>query len=243
MAKNTVLILGASSDVGKALAEYYYSNGYGLVLAARNTSVVENYLSEWPDKNDVKLLPFDASECNQHKMWFANMGIVPDITICVFGYLGDQEKAIHNWEECNQIITSNFSGAVSILNVVAEVYREKKRGVIAGISSVAGDRGRQSNYLYGSAKAGFTAYLSGLRNSLLPSGVHVLTVKPGFINTKMTARLNLPKLLTAQPAQVAKAVYLGCKNRRNTIYILPIWRLIMLVIRWIPEFIFKRLKL
>ncbi|MCB0493070.1 MAG: SDR family oxidoreductase [Cyclobacteriaceae bacterium] len=243
MAKSTVLILGASSDVGKSLAEYYYSKGYGLVLAARNTSLVEAYLSKWPDRNEVKLLSFDANEFSQHKEWFTNMGIVPDITICVFGYLGDQEKASRNWDECNRILISNYSGAVSILNVVAEVYRVKKKGVIAGISSVAGDRGRQSNYFYGSAKAGFTAYLSGLRNSLLSSGVHVLTVKPGFINTKMTAGLNLPKPLTAQPEQVAKAVYLGCKNRRNTIYVLPIWRLIMLVIKWIPEFIFKRLKL
>jgi short-subunit dehydrogenase len=243
MAKSTVLILGASSDVGRALAEYYYSKGFGLVLAARNTSLVESYLSEWPDKNEVKLLPFDASEFHQHKAWFANIGLVPDVTICVFGYLGDQEVASQNWDECNRILTSNYSGAVSILNVVAEIYREKKKGVIAGISSVAGDRGRQSNYFYGSAKAGFTAYLSGLRNSLFSTGAHVLTVKPGFINTKMTAGLNLPKPLTAQPAQVAKAVYSGCKNKRNVIYVLPVWRLIMLVIKLIPEFIFKRLKL
>lgn len=243
MAKSTVLILGASSDVGRAIAEQYYSNGYGLILAARNTSLVEEYLSGWNDRTDVKLLPFDASQFDQHKTWLKSIGVVPDITICVFGYLGDQEKASQDWSECNSILVANYVGAVSILNVVAEAYRERKSGVIVGISSVAGDRGRQSNYFYGSAKAGFTAYLSGLRNSLMSSNVHVLTVKPGFINTRMTVGMDLPKLLTAQPAQVAKSIYSACKRKRNVIYVLPIWYLIMTIIKRIPEFIFKRLKL
>jgi hypothetical protein len=108
---------------------------------------------------------------------------------------------------------------------------------------VAGERGRQSNYTYGAAKAGLTAYLSGLRNRLQSSGVHVLTLKPGFINTKMTEGLPLPKPLTAQPEQVAAAIEKGLRKRKNIIYSLWMWKYIMLIIKNIPEGIFKKLKL
>jgi short-subunit dehydrogenase len=108
---------------------------------------------------------------------------------------------------------------------------------------VAGDRGRQSNYVYGSAKAGLTAFLSGLRNRLAGKGVHVMTVKPGFVRTKMTENLDLPDALTASPEQVADAVFRGMEKRRSTVYILWMWRWIMLIIRHIPEFIFRKMKL
>ena len=138
---------------------------------------------------------------------------------------------------------ANFTGAVSILNIAANDMVEKKSGTIVGISSVAGERGRMSNYIYGSAKAGFTAYLSGLRNRLQKVGVHVLTVKPGFVQTKMTEGLPLPKPLTALPEQVAKGIIKAVKKGTNEVYILGIWRLIMLIIRTIPEFVFKKLRM
>lgn len=238
-----VLILGAASDVGQALAKQFYSAGFQLVLAARKTADIESYLNTWSDKKKITCIPFDACDFANHKNWMDKLPTVPDITICVFGYLGDQAKAMEEWNESERIIDTNYSGAVSILNVIAGVYAKRGSGIIAGISSVAGDRGRQSNYIYGSAKAGFTAYLSGLRNKMLSHGVHVLTVKPGFIDTKMTAGLKLPKALTASPDQVAKRIYNGVRSRQNVIYVLPIWFLIMLIIRLIPEFIFKRLKL
>lgn len=243
MSMQTVLILGAASDVGQALAKQFYSQGYQLLLAARKPIEIESYLNTWPDKEKVIPILFDACDFANHKNWVSNLPAVPDITICVFGYLGNQEKAMEDWNESERIIDTNYSGAVSILNAVAGVYAKRGSGIIAGISSVAGDRGRQSNYIYGSAKAGFTAYLSGLRNKMLSYGVHVLTVKPGFIETKMTAGLKLPKALTASPDQVAKRIYTGVTRRQNVVYVLPIWFLIMLVIRHIPEFIFKRLKL
>ena len=108
---------------------------------------------------------------------------------------------------------------------------------------MAGDRGRGSNYVYGSAKAGFTAFLSGLRNGLAATGIHVLTVKPGFVDTQMTAGMNLPKPLTAQPDEVARAVVRAHERRKDVIYVKPVWRPIMLIIRSIPEFVFKKLKL
>jgi short-subunit dehydrogenase len=118
-----------------------------------------------------------------------------------------------------------------------------KQGVIVGISSVAGERGRQSNYIYGSAKAGFTAYLSGLRNRLQKENVHVLTVLPGFVYTKMTENLKLPKPLTAAPEEVGVAVYNGVVKRKNVVYVRWMWRWIMLIIKLVPESMFKKLKL
>ncbi|HTR29705.1 MAG TPA: SDR family NAD(P)-dependent oxidoreductase, partial [Puia sp.] len=114
-----------------------------------------------------------------------------------------------------------------------------------GISSVAGERGRQSNYFYGSAKAGFTAYLSGLRNRLFHKGVHVLTVQPGFVNTKMTENMPLPgpALLVASPELVADVVYKAVIKKKNVVYVKWFWRWIMLLVKSIPESLFKKLKL
>ena len=163
------------------------------------------------------------------------------MVVCVFGYMGDQLLARTDFDEVRKTIDVNYTGAVSILNVVADDFESRGQGAIIGISSVAGDRGRQSNYMYGSAKAGFTAYLSGLRNRLEKAGVHVMTVKPGFCRTKMTESLELPAALTAEPEQVASAIFNGLKDKRNVIYTRWMWRWIMLVIKCIPEFIFKKL--
>lgn len=243
MTMNSVLILGATSDVGKALALQYHKKGFELLLAARNTIEVESFLASWSDNQNTQVVSFEATDFLNHQEWVNRLTRLPSITICLFGYLGDHNKALTNWKETHQIIDSNYTGAVSILNVIANAYEGRKEGVIVGVSSVAGERGRQSNYFYGSAKAGFTTYLSGLRNRLAKTGVHVLTVKPGFINTRMTAQLNLPKLLTATANQVATQIIRAVGAKRNTIYVLSVWFWIMVIIRLIPEFIFKKLKL
>lgn len=157
--------------------------------------------------------------------------------------MGDQEKAQSDFAESRKIIESNYLGAVSVLNIIADDYELSGQGVIVGVSSVAGDRGRQSNYIYGSAKAGFTAYLSGLRNRLAKKNVHVMTLKPGFIKTKMVAGLKTPAPLTALPDKLASYVYKAIGKKRNVVYYLPLWRYIMTIIVVIPESIFKKLKL
>ena len=162
----------------------------------------------------------------------------------MFGYLGENEKALTDWKEANtdhqyQLYRRSFHFKCD----AAIIMLRRKKGTIVGISSVAGERGRQSNYLYGSAKAGFTAYLSGLRNRLFHKGVHVVTVQPGFVYTSMTENLKLPALLTAKPEDVADAVYQRCKKKKNIIYVKWFWRWIMLIIKIIPEFMFKKLKL
>ena len=157
--------------------------------------------------------------------------------------MSDNITAVKDWNETAKMINSNYTGAVSILNIIAEDYAAKKSGTIVGISSVAGERGRQSNYIYGSAKAGFTAYLSGLRNRLYHDNVHVVTVLPGFVNTKMTAELNLPPLLTANPEQVADAVEKAIRKKQNVVYVKWFWKWIMMIIKSIPENMFKKKKL
>jgi len=161
----------------------------------------------------------------------------------VFGYLGEQAVAQSDFSEAQKIIDTNYTGAVSILNIVADDFEQRKSGAIIGISSVAGDRGRQSNYIYGSAKAALTAYLSGLRNRLAKSKLQVMTVKPGFVRTKMTANLPLPGPVTAKPHQVANDVFKAYRKQNDVIYTLWMWRYLMLVVRHIPEAIFKRMSL
>lgn len=240
-----VLILGAASDIGKAVANIFATNQYQLLLAARNTEKIEALKQDLSIRYEVpvELLSFDATDYGSHQKFYDELPEKPDVAICVFGYLGSQEAGNNDWAEAYKIINTNYTGAVSILNIIARDFENRRSGAIVGISSVAGERGRQSNFLYGSAKAGFSAYLSGLRNRLFHSEVHVVTVKPGFVNTKMTENLDLPKPLTAQPEQVAKAIYNAVMKKKNVIYTLPAWRPIMYAIKSIPEFIFKKLKM
>jgi short-subunit dehydrogenase len=243
---STVLILGANSDVAVACAHVYAQKGYDLYLAGRDVkklAILANDMQIRYPSRKITPVTFDALAFEQHQAFYDQLNPRPEITICVFGLLGDQNVSAKDWAACKQVIDSNYTGAVSILNAVANDYESKKAGTIVGISSVAGERGRQSNYIYGSAKAGFTAYLSGLRNRLTASGAHVVTVKPGFIYTRMTEGLKLPKPLTAKPEQLGTAIFSGVQKRKNVIYVLPIWRLVMLIIRNIPEGIFKKLKL
>jgi short-subunit dehydrogenase len=163
--------------------------------------------------------------------------------IVAAGYMAEQKICENDWSETLNTINVNFTGAVSILNIVANDMEKNKNGFIVGISSVAGDRGRKANYIYGSSKAAFSAYLSGLRNRLFESKVQVLTVKPGFVATKMTAGLDLPEKLTANPEDVANDIYTAQQKSKDVLYTKGIWRLVMLIIKHIPEFIFKRMSL
>lgn len=239
-----IIILGATSDIAQAVAGEFARHGFNIILAARNADRLSRLQSDLNIryKIDVKTVEFDAAKFGDHEK-LAPVVKESDVVLCAFGYLGDQIKSRTDWEEANRIITANFTGAVSILNIVARTYQQKGSGVIIGISSVAGDRGRGSNYIYGSAKAGFTAYLSGLRNHLSKHKVHVVTVQPGFVRTKMTEGLPLPKPLTASPEKVAADIYKAYKKRSNTVYSLWMWRWIMLIIKLIPESVFKKMNL
>ncbi|MCO5240359.1 MAG: SDR family oxidoreductase [Chitinophagaceae bacterium] len=242
---STILILGATSDMGIAIARLFAAKQFDIQLAARDTSKLSYLQTDITIRNNVRcsIHQFDAVDFTSHQTFFNTLSPKPDITVCVFGYMNDNAKVTDDLNEMLKTMHTNYTGAVSILNIASKYYAFSKKGCIVGISSVAGERGRQSNYIYGSAKAGFTAYLSGLRNALHESGVHVVTVLPGFVYTKMTEHLRLPQLLTAHPNDVALSIYNAVQKKKNIIYVKWFWRWIMCTIKLIPEPIFKRMKL
>ena len=241
----TVLLLGATSDIGFAIAKEFAAHQYNVQLAARNVSQLEAFQTDIRIRYGVDCTThaFDAMDFSSHARFYESLVPKPDVTIYVIGYMNDNEKVTADWEESLRTINTNYSGAVSILNIIAADYATRKAGTIVGISSVAGNRGRQSNYIYGSAKAAFTAYLSGLRNKMYHSGVHVMTVLPGFVYTRMTEHLKLPAPLTAKPEEVGKAVYDGVRKKKDVIYVKWFWKYIMKIITSIPEPMFKKKKL
>ena len=166
-----------------------------------------------------------------------------DALFCSVGYLGDQKKAEQDIRECELIMQANFNGLLPMLTATAQFFKQQRSGSIMVVSSVAGERGRCSNYCYGSSKAAMTAFLSGMRCSLLPYNVHVMTIKPGYVATRMVAHKKLPPYITASTQRVAKDIVKGFKRRSSVVYTMWLWRYIMAVVRMIPEFIFKRLNM
>jgi len=242
-----IVILGATSTVARYIARECARDGYDLVLAAIEHDELEEVATDIRARCEVDCvtIPFDACAFDTHEQFMRDceqrLGGMPNGVILCFGYMPDQEKTQISSEETRRTIDINFGGAVSILNLFANELERRKSGFIAAISSCAGDRGRESNYMYGCAKAGLTAYLSGLRNRLHHSGVQVTTVKPGFMDTKMTYGMDLPKPLVASPEGAATAIWDAIKKQKDEAYVLWFWRYIMLIIRHIPESIFKRL--
>lgn len=243
--EENVLILGATSDMAVAIARKFASEGYSITLAARNAERLADMEADLKVRYNawVSCVHFDAVDFDSHELFYQSLTDKPDIVVCVVGLLGDQVQARADWTEAQSVLFANYVGVVSILNVIANDFEKRRRGIIVGISSVAGERGRQSNYVYGSAKAGLTTYLAGLRNRLFHSGVHVLTVKPGFVKTRMIENINTPGPLTASVKQVADKVYSAVRAKRNVIYVLPVWAWVMWIIRNIPETLFKRLRM
>ncbi len=241
----TVLILGATSDIAIAIAKKFASQKYNIQLAARKPEQLEAVQSDIKIRYgvDCSVHAFDALQYHTHNLFFEGLAPKPDITISIFGIMDEEEDAFNNWELTQRMINTNYTGAVSILNIAAKYYIGRKQGAIIGISSVAGDRGRASKLIYGSSKAAFNAYLAGLRNKCFKGNVHVMTVKPGFVYTRMTENMPLPKPLTSTTAQVADIVYGGFEKKKNVIYVKWFWRYIMLIIKNIPEFQFKKMKL
>ena len=245
MVTSTVMILGATSDIGLALARAYAAKGSHLILAARQSKRLEADIADLGVRGaaSARAVEFDVLDPVCCRDFIGALGAVPDVVVCVVGLLGDQASAETDAALAETVMRTNYLGPALVLGAFAERMQERRSGLIIGVSSVAGDRGRASNYIYGSAKAGFTAFLSGLRNRLAKKGVHVMTVKPGFVRTRMTEGMKLPGALTAEPKDVAAAVMKGAAKNADVVYVLPVWRWIMLVIRHIPEAIFKKLSL
>ncbi len=240
-----VLIIGATSDIARAIADIYAEEGAQLIFAGRDAEQLDVLRRHYDVKYNInaELLVLDAKTPKRHKKAYNKLENKPNVAICAMGYLDNVEDSLVNWDECESSLMANYVGCVSILNAVAEDFKERGGGVIAGISSVAGERGRQSNLIYGSAKAGFSTYLDGLRNRMRRQKVYVVTIKLGFVRTRMTENIKLPKKLTAEPELVAEKIRRAIRRKKNTVFILRRWRWVMFVIKHIPEFVFKRLRL
>ncbi|REC39961.1 SDR family NAD(P)-dependent oxidoreductase [Chryseobacterium sp. 5_R23647] len=241
-----MIVLGSTSEVAQAFVEKALQEGEKyerIYLFTSNKEATERFAKHI----DVKFL--QQSEIIELDLtkdinYFDFDHVNSNVLFCATGYLGEStEDSLYDNKNTERIIDINYSKLVPVMNYFAQKFESKRSGTIIGLSSVAGDRGRQSNFIYGSAKAAFTAYLSGLRNYLFEKKVHVLTVKPGFMATKMTEGLPLNPKLTATPKQAAECIYKAFKKQKNITYVLPIWGVIMMIIRNIPEFIFKKLKL
>ena len=240
-----VVILGGGSDIGLAIAQRFAQAGHPIILAARNVERLEANRSDIALRHnvDVTLTEFDVLQTGTMAAFADSIDPAPSVVVSVIGAMGEQSDNEKDPDAAAVVMRSNYEGPALMLGIFAERMAAAGQGVLVGVSSVAGDRGRATNYVYGSAKAGFTAFLSGLRNRLAKQGVHVVTVKPGFVATRMTEGMDLPKALTAAPEEVAEKTFQAVERQRDVIYVRPVWWLIMRIIRAIPERIFKKMSL
>ena len=245
MNRETALVVGATSDIGRAIARRLAGDGCALQLAARNAEDLAAEARDMRTRTDAAVTTHrcDVLDPDGGVSLLDGLGALPDVAVCVVGLTGDQQAAQRDGAAAERIMRTNYVGPSLLMGALAERFEQRGSGVLVGVSSVAGERGRASNYVYGSAKAGFSAFLSGLRNRLAGSGVHVVTVKPGYVRTRMTDGMELPPRLTAEPDEVAQAVVRAIRRRRDVVYVRPVWRAIMLVVRAMPERVFKRTRL
>jgi decaprenylphospho-beta-D-erythro-pentofuranosid-2-ulose 2-reductase len=259
--RGTVLILGATSGIARPMAVEFARRGYDLILAGRDDEEVEATAADIRIRYGVTTHPvhFDAVDWAENYESFVDRcealaggaeegaagaekaGGLIGAVVCI-GYLGDQKLAQEDFDEAAAILDINYTAAAAVLERIAAAFERRRRGFICGISSVAGERGRKSNYHYGAAKAAFTAFLSGLRHRLFKSGVTVTTVKPGFVDTKMVYGMK-GMFLVAKPEDVARTIVKAALAGKAEIYTPWFWRAIMFIARNVPEFIWVRTKM
>ena len=243
---STWIIVGASSSMARAFARKVAEGGAHVLLAGRDQADMQRTETDCRLRGapTAQSVMFDARKPGTFDAIAVKATLQEgEINIAIFvGSMPDQADIDDDPGLIDGVIADSFAGPAQLVHRLAPILEDRGCGTIVGIGSVAGDRGRLSNYVYGAAKAGFHTYLSGLRNRLGRKGVHVVTVKPGFVDTAMT--WGLPGLfLVASPEAVATDICKAVKKRRNTIYTPWFWRYIMLIIMHVPEFIFKKLKI
>lgn len=245
--RGSVLILGATSAVARASAALLARQGYALILAGRDTDELQRLAVDLRIREGAQAdwEHFDAADPADHPLFFARvLGRTSRLegVLLAFGSTGDHARAVREFAEAERIIRDNFTGVVSILTLCANHLLANGGGFLIALTSVAGVRGRQSNYLYGAAKGGLDLFLQGLRNRCFAGGVRVITIRPGFLDTAMTH--GLPGLfLVASPEYAARKIVAALGRPGDILYVPWFWRPVMLVIRLIPEFLFKRLRL
>jgi short-subunit dehydrogenase len=242
-----VLILGATSAIAQETAKLLARDGDHLFLVALEADRLEIVARDLEIRSGRKIgaLAADLNDFAEHA------GILDearraldglDTVFVAYGVLGDQARCQASYAEADLVLRTNFLSPVSLLTAVAQLFEAQGHGTIVAITSVAADRGRQSNYVYGASKAGLDVFLQGLRNRMFPHGVRVVTAKPGMVDTPMTAHMEKGLLFSA-PETVARGIHRAMRGRRDVVYLPWFWRVILGVIRLIPEPIFKRMKL
>src|SRR3712207_1955458 len=193
MTEKTLLLVGGTSDIGRATALHYAQAGWRIMLAARNLDGARRNADDIAARSGehVSAHRLDIRDTESFEGFVDQLPVLPDSVVCVVGELGEPVRAQTDPAHATSLIRTNFEGPALLLSLFAERFVARGSGALVGVSSVAGDRGRGSNYFYGAAKAGFSAFLSGLRNRLAGSGIRVVTVKPGFVRTQMTAEMKL----------------------------------------------------
>ena len=242
------LIFGATSAIASETAKQLAVKGYSLALAGRNVEKLQSVIDDIKTLNSgTKVVPynFNALDYPSH-IEIINSAINDlgnlDLIIIAHGTLPDNNELKSDFSGIKEAFESNALSTFSIAEASAKYFEPLQKGTIVVLSSVAGDRGRQSNYIYGAAKGAVSIYFQGLRNRLYKSKVHVITVKPGFVDTPMTA--NLPKnFLFAKPSAIAKGIINAIDNKKDVVYLPFFWKYIMMIIKFIPESIFKKLSL
>lgn len=242
-----VLIIGATSAIAEAVARLYAARGASLYLLARDCIRGEAIADDLKVRGaaESRADALDVSDFATHATamdtaWNAFGGF--DVVLIAHGTLPDQARCDNDTDHALREFQVNGTATIALAGRIAQKLEAQGSGTLAVISSVAGDRGRASNYLYGSAKAAVSTFMSGLRQRLSPRGVNVLTIKPGFVDTPMTAAFK-KGALWAKPDQVARGIVRAIDKRRSVVYLPWFWRAIMAVIRGIPEFVFRRIKL
>jgi short-subunit dehydrogenase len=243
-ARKIALVLGGSSDIGRATARAFAQGGWDIQLAGRDVAALEPDVADLRARYnvDVTVHRFDVLDTASFAGFVAGLAALPDAVISIVGLLGSQDSAQSDLDHAATIMRSNYEGPALVLGLFAEKFLARGSGTIVGVSSVAGDRGRSSNYVYGSAKAGFSAFLSGLRARASRGGVHVVTVKPGFVRTRMTEGMKLIGPLTVEATVVGNAILDAVQRQKDVVYVSNRWRLVMFIIKALPEGVFKKLK-
>ena len=217
----TVLILGANSDTAKEALRLYIQQGHQVIAASRSLAQIDDFVN-------IHNLPagriitryFDATAFKDHAAFYAGLPAKPHIVLYAAGFQVTNEEALRSWEGSYQMINVLYAGAISILNIIATDGGNPNLERIVGLSSLSGVRGRKSNFVYGSTKAAFTTYLAGLRQYLAPRHVTVNAIIAGYINSKLTAHLDLPKNLLMEPAFIARHIV----NAGSSFTIVPGWK-------------------
>mgnify|MGYP001177727637 CR=1 FL=1 len=242
-----ILILGSKSEIAINTAYLFAKNGYNIILSCRQPKELKHHCDKINQKYSVRcyLEELDILDINQYDDFFKKLSLLPTILFCAVGKMSSTNLDLNNnGEDLSNIINTNFSSNVYFIEKFVESYVNKYSEInfsIISISSVAGERGRAKNYIYGASKSGLTQYLSGLRQKYYNKNLRVITVKPGFVKTQMIKNIETPNLLTITPEKMALIIFRSFLNKKDIVYS-PYWRYIMFIVRLIPEFIFKKLK-